>query len=177
MTLRLTLRSAASLLALACSLLLSSCATDSVGPMEAQQIEMRRLTIASEPKGDYYIGRRFHIPRTHFWGYVRRPGESWDNAKLVVINERFHKTPDRLPEVPSGDGPAHGYDHNREYYLWGSFSGRRVYDPNSNLALPEFVLQRWELKNESPGWLFKPNERFNGQRLLRGEPGATPGGR
>ena len=26
----------------------------------------------------------------------------------------------------------------------------------------------------SPGWLFRPDERFNGRQLLRGEAGATP---
>jgi hypothetical protein len=145
--------------------------------MASQQMQMRKLAIASEPAGDYYVGRRFRIDRTHLWGYVRRPGESWDRAKLVVMNERFHKAPDRLPEMPSGSGPAFGYDHNYEYRLWGQFSGRRIYDPNSNLILPEFVLQRWELKSASPGWLFKPGERYDGRRLLRGEPGALPGQR
>lgn len=154
-------------------LLLASCATES--PRVAQQIEYRRMSIASEPKGDYYIGRRFHIDRTHFWGYVRRPGEGWERSKLVVLNEKFQKAPDRLPEIPAGDGPAFGFDHNREYMLWGYYSGRRVYDPNSNLVLPEFVLQRYQVRNESPGWLFKPNERFDRVHLLRNEPGATPG--
>ena len=156
------------------SLLLAGCATDAPNPRVAQQMEYRRLAIAAEPRGDYYIGRRFHINRTHFWGYVRRPGESWDQAKLVVMNERFKRTPDRLPEVPSGMAPVYGFDHNYEYRLWGHFSGRKSYDPNSNLILPEFVLQRYELKSDSPGWLFRPDERFDGQRLLRGEPAAMP---
>jgi hypothetical protein len=178
MTFRLTLRHLASLMALVCAILLSACATSSDNsPMSAQQLQMRKLSIASEPAGDYYIGRRYYIERTHLWGYVRRPGESWDRSRLVVMNERFHKVPDRLPEMPSGTGPAFGYDHNHEYRLWGKFSGRRIYDPNSNLILPEFVLQRWELKSESPGWLFKPSDRFDTRRLLRAEPGAMPGGR
>jgi hypothetical protein len=159
-------------LVLAFAVLLSAC--QSTNPRIAQLMEYRRMEIATEPRGDYYIGRRFHIERTHFWGYVRRPGESWDQSRLVIMNERQARQPDRYPEIPSGDGPAYGSDHNREYRLWGYFSGRKIYDPNSNLALPEFVLQRWEVKSESPGWLFKPDERFNGRQLMRGEPGATP---
>lgn len=159
------------------SLLLSSCQTGGGGAGDPRQLEYRRLAIAAETPGDYYVGRRFHIARTHFWGYVRRPGESWDKSYLVVINEKFKRQPDRLPEIPSGDGPAYGSDHNTEYRLWGYYSGRKAYDPNSNLMLPEFVLQRYEVKNQSPGWLFKPNEKFSGERLLRGEPGATPGKR
>ncbi len=152
--------------------LLAACQT--TDPYVEQQKQYRRLEIAAEAPGDYYIGRRFHVPNTHFWGYVRRPGESWEQSRLVVVNERLMRQPDRLPETPAGDGPAYGSDHNREYRLWGHYSGRRVYDPNSNMALPEFVLRRYEVKRESPGWLFHPKERFNGRQLLRGEPGSTP---
>lgn len=155
-------------------LLTASCATTSTDPRSEQALQYRRMEIASETPGNYFIGRRFHIPNTHFWGYVRRPGESWEKSRLVVVNERFIKQPDRAPEIPSGDGPAYGNDHNREYRLWGYFTGRRIYDPNSNMALPEFMLQRYEVKSYSPGWLFKPNERFNGRQLLRGEPGSNP---
>lgn len=154
------------------SLLLAAC--DSTSPRQQQLIEYRRLEIAAETPGDYYIGRRFHIDRTHIWGYVRRPGQSWHQSRLVMMNEKFTRQPDRYPELPSGNGPAFGSDHNTEYRLWGSFSGRRVYDPNSNMALPEFVLQRYEVKSRSPGWLFHPGERFNGKQLLRGEAGSTP---
>lgn len=173
------LRCIAACAAVAITLLLSSCQS-TTGPTDArssQQMEYRRLSLASEPRGDYYIGRRFHIERTHFWGYVRRPGEGWDKARLVVLNERFQKAPDRLPEIPSGMSPAYGYDHNYEYRLWGNFSGRKTYDPNSNLILPEFVLRRYERVSETPGWLFSPGERFDGQHLLRQEPGAMPGAR
>jgi hypothetical protein len=157
-------------------LLLVGCATTSSDPRAAQEIANRRATIAAEPRGDYYMGRRFRIDRTHFWGYIRRPGESWDNARLVVLSEKFTRAPDRMPEIPSGMERAYGYDHNYEYRLWGHLSGRKVYDPNSNLILPEFVLQRYELINPTPGWLFKPGERFDGRHLLRNEPGALPGG-
>lgn len=67
-------------------------------------------------------------------------------------------------------GPAFGYDHNREYRLRGYYSGRRIYDPNSDLRIVEFVLQDWQLINPNAGWLFKPNEKFNGTTLLRSEP-------
>lgn len=147
-------------------LLLSGCESPDI----AAKIEARRAAIAAEPPGDYFIGRRFHIDRTHFWGYVRRPREGWENAKLVVMNEKFKLTPDRMPEAPMDGGPAFGYDHNREYRLRGYYSGRRIYDPNSDLRIVEFVLQDWQLINPNAGWLFKPNEKFNGTTLLRSEP-------
>jgi hypothetical protein len=160
--------------------LLSSCAgtggggTQRTTAAQAQMIAERNARIAAEPRGDHYIARRFYIERTHLWGYVRRPGETWDKAKLVVMNERVARSPDRLPESPSGTGLAHGYDHNREYHLWGRYTGRRVYDPNSNLVLPEFELQRALEVSDAPGWLFHPGERFNGSQLLRIEPEASP---
>ena len=153
------------------ALLLSSCATDH---RYDKLIAARRLAIQAEPPGDYYIGRRFYIEHTQFWGYLRRPGQSWDTAKLVIFNEDRQHAPDRLQEVPDGLGNAHGYDHNQEYRIWGSYSGRRIYDPNSNLFLLEFKLERAELRNPSPGWLFTPKERFNGNQLLRNEPDALP---
>lgn len=148
------------------ALLLSSCES----PQIAAQIEARRAEIAAESAGDYFIGRRFHIDRTHFWGYVRRPRESWDTSKLVIMNEKVKATPDRLPEGPSVSNDSFGYDHNYEYKLKGYYSGRRIYDPNSDLKLLEFVLQDYQLIKPKAGWLFKPNEKFNGSTLLRAEP-------
>lgn len=145
--------------------LLASC----VDPMVEQQIEQRRFAIQGEPRGDYFIGRRFYIDRTQFWGYLRRPGQPWEQSKLVIFNESRKTGPDRLPEVPTDGGPAHGFDHNREYKINGYFTGRKIYDPNSDLFLPEFMLTSWEVRNESPGWIFHPKEKYDGQHLLRFE--------
>lgn len=145
--------------------LLCSCADTTVQP----QIDARNHAILSEPRGDFFIGRRYYIERTQFWGYLRRPGQSWDSARLVVFNESRKQAPDRLPELPAGDGMAHGYDHNREYRIYGHFTGQKVYDPNSDLFLPEFMLSNYEVHNESPGWLFNPKEKYDGAHLLRFE--------
>ena len=143
-------------------------------PMIQEQINQRNAAIAAETPGDYFIGRRFYIDRTHFWGYVRKPQQPWQSSKLVVLNEKLALAPDRVKEEPADGSPAFGYDHNSEYKLWGYFSGRKVYDPNSDLFLSEFVLQRSQLISDHPGWLFMPKERFNGNQLLRPEPDAMP---
>lgn len=170
------LRALFSLLLCLSSLALSACATGggSLTPQQALQVQTRATQIAMEPRGDYYIGRRFHIPHTHFWGYLRSPGQPWSSSRLVIMNERYMNIPNRRPESPSDGGEAYGDDHNREYRIWGRYTGRRVFDPNSNMVLPEFELRRWELKNEFPGFLFTPGERFNGSQLFRREPGSTP---
>ena len=156
------------------SLLITSCETTGLSPQQVAAVETRRRQIALEPRGDYYIGRRFYIDHTHLWGYLRSPGQDWSTSKLVIMNERYQKIPNRLPEQPTDGGYAYGDDHNTEYRMWGRYTGRKVFDPNSNLVLPEFELRRWEVSNASPGGLFKPNERFNGSQLLRAEPGSTP---
>ncbi|WP_009964415.1 hypothetical protein [Verrucomicrobium spinosum] len=153
------------LLAATLLLTLASCAD----PMIQQQMDARKLQINNEPRGDYFIGRRYYIERTQFWGYIRRPGQSWDTSRLVVINENQKSAPDRLPEMPADGGNAHGYDHNREYRMWGRFTGQTIYDPNSDLFLPEFQLTNYELISPAPGWLFHPKEKSDGKRLLRFE--------
>jgi hypothetical protein len=82
------------------------------------------------------------------------------------MNEREKRVPDRLPETGAG-GLAYQYDHNREYRLRGYFSGREVYDPNSDKILPEFVLQGAEEIDAEPGWLFHPRERVDALGLPR----------
>jgi hypothetical protein len=54
-----------------------------------------------------------------------------------------------------------------EYRLQGSFSGETVYDPTTNLVLPEFVLRGYEVLDRDPGWLFAPTDRMGNQRLPR----------
>ncbi len=150
-------------------LALASCETGNDSPA----MQARRAAIAAEAPGDHYIGRRFVIERTHLWGYLRRPQQSWDTSRLVIMSERMKNTPDRLPESALGNG-GYGYDHNHEYRIWGYFTGRKIFDPNSNLILPEFMLQNYELINPKPGFLFSPKDKFNGYQLLRSEPEALP---
>ena len=147
--------------------ILSSCTTSpAVHPAVAQ----RNAIIATEPRGDYFIGRRYHIPRTHIWGYVRRPGEPWDKARLVIMDEAEALQPDRIPEVRPDAGPVHGFDHNYEYRLTGSFTGRKLYDPNSNMYIDAFRLRSYQLLDRSPGFIFHPNESRMQTRLPRVEP-------
>ena len=91
--------------------------------------------------------------------------EPWQNARLVVINEAQKLQPDRLPERPVGAEVRYSFDHNYEYKLYGRYTGKTVYDPNSNLFLPEFALSDYQLISAEPGWLFKPGESYPEGRL------------
>ncbi len=134
------------------ALLLPSCETPI--PQGIQQARREAaVRIQSEPAGDYYIGRRYFKPDFKFWGYVRRPGQPWSTAKLVMLNEKHKLAPDR-------ERQDFGSDNNYEYKLYGDFSGETVYEPASNGFYPEFVLKGYELISTNPPPIFR--SQFNG---------------
>jgi hypothetical protein len=90
------------------------------------------------PGGAYFIGRRYYKEGYKFWGFVRKPEESWGAAKLVIFNEKQKLAPDRAR------GQI-GFDNNYEYKLYGYFSGDTPYEVASNNWYPEFVLTGYEL--------------------------------
>ena len=150
----------ASQLSLAGTLLLSAvllggCETIPQGIQQAR-VEMSQH-IAAEPAGDYYIGRRYYKPDYKFWGYVRRPGQPWSTAELVMLNEKQKLAPDR-------ERLEFGSDNNYEYKLFGNFSGDKVYEPASNGIYPEFVLKGYELISPNPPPIFK--SQFRGHATL-----------
>ena len=119
----------------------SGCAT--ADPNEPSRAAML-AEIAAEQPGDYFIGRRVFKVDYKFWGYIRKPGQSWSTAKMVMLNENQKLAPDReLGKI--------GSDNNYEYKLYGDFSGQKVYEPASNGFYLEFVLKGYELKSVSPG--------------------------
>jgi hypothetical protein len=150
------------LMAIALCVSLTQCGVSSGGPgnMGGPTVEERAAQIACEPTGDFYYGRRYYVEKTRFWGYLRKPREPWSRAKLVIFREDKKTNPDRLPE----DGPAgarYGFDHNFEYRIRGYFTGREDYEPNSNQFLPGFMLTGYEVVNRNPGWIFRPDDRYN----------------
>ena len=104
--------------------------------------------IQNEPPGNYFIGRRYYKRDYKIWGYVRRPGQPWTRAQLVMLNEKKKLAPDR-------EHLNFGEDNNYEYRLYGYFSGEKVYEPASNTIYPEFVLERYEVISTHPPPIFK----------------------
>jgi hypothetical protein len=129
---------------------LGGCQTVPEGIQQARIDMVQR--IASEPPGDYFIGRRYYKPDYKFWGYIRRPGQPWTTAELVMLNEKDKLAPDR-------ERLDFGSDNNYEYKLYGYFSGDKVYEPASNGIYPEFVLKSYELISINPPPIFKSQFR------------------
>jgi hypothetical protein len=143
-----------SLCCLALLLVPAGCETPEKSGLEAARLAQRQ-NILKEPPGDYFVGRRYYNPNYKFWGYVRRPGQPWREAKLVMLNEKQKLAPDR--EVNQL-----GVDDNCEYHLFGRFTGDTVYEPASNHFYPEFLLTGYELVDRNPPSIFPPSERQPG---------------
>lgn len=132
-----------SFFALAAVLLTSCQSLDRGGPDRAALA----AAIASEPRGDFFIGRRMHKKDYKMWGWVREPGRPWSTAKLVMMNEQLKLAPDR-------EGGKLGTDNNFEYRLRGRFTGDTVYEPASDKFYPEFQLIDYELISRTPPQIY-----------------------
>src|SRR6476661_3074156 len=150
------------------ALFFAGCETVPQGIQQAR-IEMAQH-IAAEPTGDYYIGRRYYKPDYKFWGYVRKPGQPWSTAELVMLNEKSKLAPDR-------ERLEFGSDNNYEYKLYGSFSGDKVYEPASNGIYPEFVLKKNELISTTPPPIFKSQMSGSSSRADRADARKVEGSR
>lgn len=140
------------IVALGAVLGLTGCETVSQKEAKAARLVMED-TIRQETPGNYFIGRRYFKRDYKFWGYVRKPGQPWATAQMVMLNEQSKMAPDR-------ELGTLGSDNNYEYKLYGDFSGQTVYEPASNGFYPEFVLKAYELRSATPALIYR-------------EPGAT----
>lgn len=111
----------------------------------AMQAEIR-----AEKPGSYFIARRYYKIDYKFWGYIRKPGQPWKEARMVMLNENRKLAPDR-------EGGTLGMDNGYEYQFSGYFSGDTVYEPASNGFYPEFVLTGYELRDTNPAPIFPVN--------------------
>ncbi|MCD7798543.1 MAG: hypothetical protein LUG84_03930 [Akkermansiaceae bacterium] len=126
---------------------------------DLEAVAQQNAEISKEQGDGYYVGRRYYIPNTRFWGYIRPPRTPWVRANLVIMDESMLLAPDRGPET--GDAAVYGKDNNFEYKIYGKYTDRQAYDPNSNQRLDVFLLTGYRLVNSRPGWLFKPSERYS----------------
>lgn len=148
-------------LIIAAALLLVGCQTTEDQFTQSQTLLNR--TIAGEPPGNYFVGRRFYRKNFFFWGYIRQPRQPWSSAKLVMMNEQKMLAPDRQANKA-------GFDSNYEYRLQGYFSGQTVYEPASNSFYPEFVLTSYKLISDHPPQIFRDPKAMDPDRLYIDKP-------
>ena len=128
---------------------LTACETTTGGVNVETALKAQLESVKAERPGNYFIGRRYYKIDYKFWGYVRKPGQPWSEAKMVMLNEQKHLAPDR-------EEGTLGADNGYEYNLLGRFSGDTVYEPASNGFYPEFVLTGYQLRATNPPGIFSP---------------------
>ena len=136
-----------SLALLVAAVLVSGCANLAQQRAADAQRAVMLAQIQNEKPGNYFIARRYYKVDYKFWGYIRKPGQPWTEAKMVMLNENKRLAPDR-------EGGTLGADNGYEYKLSGYFSGDTVYEPSSNGFYPEFVLTGYELRDANPAPVF-----------------------
>ena len=144
---------------------LTGCASN-LGPSPAATAAARAgmmAEIKNEPKGAYFVGRRYYKTDYKFWGYVRASGQPWSTAKLVVLNENQKLAPDR-------SGGTLGSDNNCEYKLQGHFSGDKVYEPSSDGFYSEFILKGYELRSAQPAPIYREMGATNPEQRIIATP-------
>ena len=140
--------------------LLAAAGCETTGTTVARPDPRAAAIIAAETPGSYYIGRRYYKKDYKMWGWVRRPGQPWSTAQLVMMNENTKLAPDR-------DAGTLGIDNNHEYRLEGRFTGGQVYEPASNRFYPEFVLTGYQVISTAPPNIFKDRRALDPKiRLL-----------
>jgi len=142
--------------------LLPGCATaDPKGNAAARSAMLAE--IKAEKPGSYYIGRRYYKVDYKFWGFVRKPGQPWSTAKMVMLNEQGKLAPDR-------EQGKIGADNDYEYKLVGDFSGQTVYEPASNGFYPEFILKGYELRSTTPARIYREAGATDPKRRIIAKP-------
>lgn len=127
--------------------LLGAAGCETTGSAAARPDPRVAAMIAAEQPGNYFIGRRYYKKDYKMWGWVRRPGQPWSTAQLVMMNENTKLAPDR-------QAGKLGIDNNHEYRLQGRFTGGKVYEPASNDFYPEFVLTGYDLLSSAPPFIY-----------------------
>jgi hypothetical protein len=145
------------------SLAWTSCATGPTTKELAAARAAMEKALPLEPEGDYFVGRRVYKLDYKMWGYVRRPRQSWAEARLVMFNEDKVLAPDRARN-------AIGSDNGLEYKLKGRFSGELVYEPASNATYPEFVLEGADELPGTPGPIFRDRGALNPKKRYYPDP-------
>lgn len=143
-------------------LLLTACEAPIVYQTPADRAAIDR-SVADEKPGGYFVGYRFYKADYHMWGWVKKPGQPWKDANLVMLNEQKTLAPDRARNTI-------GIDNNTVYRLTGSFSGQQVYEPASDSFYPEFVLTGAAVMTTNPPLIFPDNRWTNPAVRLIGPP-------
>ncbi len=90
---------------------------------------------------DYWIAHRLIDPDGgQGWGWVRKPGQSWGDAKWIALQETLGQA-----VAPHRHLQKAEEDLDWEFKFWGKFASYKAYDPRLDEQLPVFILQGYQV--------------------------------
>lgn len=110
---------------------------------EKEKIPKRPPQKYGDCTGEFWIGQRVVTERHAGWGWLKRDGDSWRNAKWIMLEEKpgSIKAPQRFYPRPEDD-------NNMQYRLYGDFASYKGYEPNIDAVVDVFALKGFEVIGE-----------------------------
>ena len=119
-------------------------------PQESEEIrrpieeKVRRATLPAahtparhgETDGPFWIGQRTVVEDYCGWGWLRKEGESWNQARWIAIEY----DPKGCPP-PHAFLPRPGDDKDYLYQLYGDFAPYRAYEPQADVWVDVFKIK------------------------------------
>lgn len=89
-----------------------------------------------DTEGSYLIGQRTSVADYCGWGWVRKEGESWNQARWVAMEYNLKTCP-----APHAFLPRPGDDKDYLYQLYGDFAPYRAYEPQADVWVDVFRIK------------------------------------
>ena len=89
-----------------------------------------------ETEGSYWVGQRTVVDDYCGWGWLRKEGEGWNQARWVAIEYDPKVCP-----VPHAFLPRPGDDKDYLYKLYGDFAPYRAYEPQADVWVDVFKIK------------------------------------
>ena len=84
----------------------------------------------------YWIGQRTLVEDYCGWGWIRKEGEGWSQARWIAIEYDSKVCP-----VPHAFLPRPGDDKDYLYKLYGDFAPYRAYEPQADVWVDVFLIK------------------------------------
>jgi hypothetical protein len=94
---------------------------------------------------DYWIAHRLIDPDGgQGWGWVRQPGQNWNDATWIALQETLG-----VAVAPHRHLQKADMDANWEFKFWGKFASYKAYDPRLDEQIPVFILEGYEVLGQA----------------------------
>jgi len=126
-----------------CGSAFSCIAEEAQKPVPAPETTQKAKDIPHEMgdrTGPVWIGIRTVLDRRSGWGWIKKEGQDWNQARWCMLEEKpgVIKAPGRYTGNPDGD-------QLMTYRLYGNFENFQGYEPDFDVFIPIFRLKGFEV--------------------------------